>query len=268
MIKMTKCVIVSLPIKKGKIDTLQPIYVQRMPRTIWQHSKNYAKGLPRPLSIVTVRKINSSVEKPLVVVGVLRRPSRQDLNAAHPIIRYTGESVTGQIKKDAVHYMHTHHWSFSNFSHRSGTKSPRNPRGHKPFKHHRKRHSKHELKQFHENYRIYRKLPYTMVVAGWHVGFKDIGHGKKRPYINTTKEYNFKVDIKTLNIAQARVHRLAKVITAKGHRRIVINRIIKAKGSIVRKHAQFLEPVQMFLNHGIRNKWIRKIYTNKLKSQK
>lgn len=94
-----------------------------------------------------------------------------------------------------------------------------------------------------------------VVVQGYHYGFKN-----KKPYVNMTKEYNFRVSNLTNHFEWMAKGHTASVLTQRGKSLLVIANILYPKGSVAKSAAAGLMPVISFHNYGIRNHWIHNLY--------
>lgn len=99
--------------------------------------------------------------------------------------------------------------------------------------------------------------PKLIAVEGYHFGFKN-----KKPYINLTKAYSFKVTNLTRHQEWMAENNSARVITGKGESDLVIKKIVSI--SDPKKYAQ-MKPVITFHNFGIKNHWLSNLYKRSMK---
>lgn len=112
------------------------------------------------------------------------------------------------------------------------------------------------------------KLPKEItVIQGYHYGLKKTKKSKNKPYVNTTKAYNFKVTKQTHNPKLAKINHTCSVLTKLGKRYLVITKIMHVKGSVALKFASQLKPVINFHNYGMKPKWFYK-YVERAVNQK
>ena len=101
-----------------------------------------------------------------------------------------------------------------------------------------------------------------VLVQGYHYGFKN-----NKPYVNMTKEYNFRVSNLSDHFEWMAKGRTASVLTQRGKSLLVIANILYPKGSVAKSAAAGLMPVISFHNYGIRNHWISNLYQKIMKKR-
>ena len=117
----------------------------------------------------------------------------------------------------------------------------------------------HDFKSFMQTHQLQvPKLANQMyVVEGYHYGLQ-----KGKPFVNTTKPYNFLVTNLTGHLEWMKVGHSASVLTQRGKSLLIIHQIKTITDPDQQKQALQHKPVITFHNYGIKNNWIAKIYRN------
>ncbi|XIF19988.1 MAG: hypothetical protein AJITA_00701 [Acetilactobacillus jinshanensis] len=116
------------------------------------------------------------------------------------------------------------------------------------------------IKQF-EDFMNKNKLPVPklnhqmIVIRGYHYGIQN-----KKPFVNTTKAYNFKVTNLTNHFEWMKVGHSASVLTQRGKSLLIIHDVKTVDDPDEQKKAMQYQPVISFHNYGIKNNWIANIY--------
>ncbi|URL61143.1 hypothetical protein HGK75_03875 [uncultured bacterium] len=100
------------------------------------------------------------------------------------------------------------------------------------------------------------KMDHQMIVIrGYHYGIQH-----KKPFVNTTKPYNFKVTNLTNHFEWMKAGCSASVLTKRGKSLLIIHDIKTIDDPAEQKKAMQYQPVISFHNYGIKNNWIANIY--------
>lgn len=228
-----------------------------MPNTSEQHHKGRIKHSPYLGSIVTVKNHNHMEFFTVASFGVEKKLN-PDLRPL-PIYQYTSQILKPSVKKQFRKILKKHNVAYPLVL--KHNKRERQERDIFTNKHLLESHGYSTSDRVSDRNSL-KSMNYVEVIGGFHIGIAPASKtiSKEHPFINTKKPYYFKVDQGTKFISRCKKNTIAQVLTAKGTRWVVINKVIRARGREARIGARGLKPVIRFTGKKIRNSWIKDIY--------